>query len=375
MLVGAAAAWTLRYDLSMADAPPSVGLGVRVLLVVAATVVIVAGLRAAQAVLVPFMVSVFLSILCVPLVQTLRRWHVPTPVAVLAVVLMVMVVLGGVAALVGNSVNRFASEIDTYQRGFLDQAEGALTWLESHGVEISRQTALGAVDPGELLRLVSGTVKGLASALSNTVLVILTMVFILLEAAGFPVKLRAAMGGKDSKVGRFAKVTREVQRYLMIKTVVSLVTGALITGWVALLGVDFPLLWGLVAFLLNYVPSLGSIIAAVPAVLLAVLQFGPGRALIVAVGYLTVNTIIGNLVEPQLMGRRLGLSTLVVFLSLIFWGWVWGPVGMLLSVPMTVIVKIFLENTEDLRWVAVLLDSSRVVEATMEMETVGDRAP
>lgn len=355
----------------MADSPSSVGLGVRVLVIIAATVVVVAGLRAAQAVLVPFMVSVFLSILCVPLVQTLCRWRVPTPVAVLLVVVLVMVVLGGVAALVGNSVNRFAAEIDSYQQGFLEQAEAVLTWLDSHGVEISRETALGAVDPGALLRLVTGTVKGLASALSNTVLVLLTMVFILLEAAGFPVKLQVAMGGTDSKIWRFAKVTKEVQRYLVIKTAVSLLTGGLITGWVTLLHIDFPLLWGLVAFLLNYVPNLGSIIAAVPAVLLAALQFGPGRALVVAAGYFVVNTIIGNVLEPQLMGRRLGLSTLVVFLSLIFWGWVWGPVGMLLSVPMTVIVKIFLENTEDLRWVAVLLDSSRALEASLD--TAGDR--
>ena len=347
----------------MSESSSAVGLSARVLMVVAALVVIVAGLRAAQAVLVPFMVSVFLSIVSVPLVQVLRRWRVPTPVAVLMVVLVVMGILGGIAALVGNSVNRFASEIETYQQGFLQLANGFFTWLDGHGVELSRETALGAVDPGQLLRLVSGTVKGLASALSNTVLVILTMVFILLEAAGFPTKFRVAMGSAE-KIGRFAKVTREVQRYLAIKTAVSLVTGLLIAGWVGLLGVDFPLLWGLVAFLLNYVPSLGSIIAAVPSVLLAMLQFGPGRALAVALGYFAVNMILGNLVEPQLLGRRLGLSTLVVFLSLIFWGWVWGPVGMLLSVPMTVIVKILLENTEDLRWVAVLLDSSRVVEAT-----------
>ena len=121
------------------------------------------------------------------------------------------------------------------------------------------------------------------------------------------------------------------------------------------------LLWGLVAFLLNYVPNLGSIIAAVPAVLLALVQYGVGHALLVLMGYVAVNMLLGNLLEPVLMGRRLGLSTLVVFLSLVFWGWVWGPVGMLLSVPLTMIAKIFLENTRDLAWLAVMLDSPQAI--------------
>ena len=132
-------------------------------------------------------------------------------------------------------------------------------------------------------------------------------------------------------------------------------TGTVVGVAMAIVGIDFPVLWGVLAFLLNYVPNLGSILAAIPPVLLALVQFGVGRAIAVVAVFAAVNVLLGNLLEPRLMGRRLGLSTLVVFLSLIFWGWVWGPVGMLLSVPLTMIVKIMLENTPDLRWVAVLL--------------------
>ena len=137
---------------------------------------------------------------------------------------------------------------------------------------------------------------------------------------------------------------------------------------IAAMGLAFPMVWGLLAFLLNCVPSIGAIIAAIPAVLFALVQHGPGSALVVAIGYIVVNTAIGSLLEPHLIGRTLGLSTLVVFLSLVFWGWVWGPLGMLLSVPLTMIVKIFLENSEDLRWVAVMLDSGRAAAARLEME-------
>jgi predicted PurR-regulated permease PerM len=181
------------------------------------------------------------------------------------------------------------------------------------------------------------------------------MTFILLEAAGLPEKLQAAFGWEKEHMTRLSKARQEVQRYLGIKTLISTVTGVVIFLWVWLLGVDFPVVWGLLAFFLNYIPNLGSILAALPAVLLAGIELGLGRALLVALGYVTVNLVLGNFVDPYLMGRRLGLSTLVVFLSLLFWGWVWGPVGMLLSVPLTMMLKIVLENTRDFRWLAHLL--------------------
>jgi predicted PurR-regulated permease PerM len=165
-----------------------------------------------------------------------------------------------------------------------------------------------------------------------------------------------------------------VQTYLGIKTVVSFATGLFIAAWCAVLNLDFPVLLGLVAFMLNYIPTVGSIIAAVPALLLSLILVGTlGHALLVGLGYVVVNTLFGNILEPNLMGRRLGLSTLVVILSLLFWGWLWGPLGALLSVPLTVVVKIWLENTPDLRWVAILLDKSppKPVEVPVP-EPVGD---
>ena len=192
--------------------------------------------------------------------------------------------------------------------------------------------------------------------LQQTATVLLTMTFILLEATGFPAKLEAALG-KEGSIGRFTKVQSEVQRYLGIKAVISLATGILVGSWCAGLDVDFPLVWGLLAFLMNFIPTLGSLLAAVPPVLLALVQFGPGRALAVALGFIFVNLTLGTFIEPHFMGRRFGLSTLVIFLSLIFWGWVWGPIGMLLSVPLTMILKILMENSKDFRWLATLIDA------------------
>jgi len=190
----------------------------------------------------------------------------------------------------------------------------------------------------------------------NMFLVFLIVLFILIEASGFPGKLQAAFPNPEKTLGHFKAMTASVNQYMGVKAIFSLATGTLVWLLLALIGVDFAPTWGLLAFLLNFIPNIGSIIAAVPAILLALIQLGWPSALLTMLGYLVVNITIGNFLEPRFMGRRLGLSTLVVFLSLLFWGWVLGPIGMVLSVPLTMIVKIALAANEGTRWVAVLLE-------------------
>ena len=189
------------------------------------------------------------------------------------------------------------------------------------------------------------------------------LLVLLLEAADYRVKFRAALSDTVD-VGRLEKVTVDVQRYLFVKTVTSAVTGVLIWILCAVVGVDFPVLWGLTAFVLNYIPVVGSIIAAVPSVLLGCISLTWLGVLVLAIGYIVVNTAVSNFLEPTLMGRHLGLSPLIVFMSLVFWGWAWGPIGMFLSVPITMMVKILLENSDDLRWVATLMGSARSLKKT-----------
>jgi predicted PurR-regulated permease PerM len=184
--------------------------------------------------------------------------------------------------------------------------------------------------------------------------------------------MRAALGSPDADLDRFSKAAREIQKYLGLKTAISAVTGLLIGAWVAVLGLDFALTWGFLAFLLNFIPNIGSIIAAAPAVLLALVQLGLAKAILVAAGFVVVNVVLGNLVEPQLMGRTLGMSTLVIFLSLVFWGWLWGPVGMFLSVPLTMILKIGMENSRDLKPVAIMLDSTRAATERLRADAEDD---
>jgi predicted PurR-regulated permease PerM len=214
---------------------------------------------------------------------------------------------------------------------------------------------LGYINPEAVISLTVRLLEGLGSALSNIVLILLTVAFILFEASSFPVKLRTVLGDPQQGFPQFTRFIGDMERYMVIKTIISMVTGMLIWIWLSILGVEFPLLWGFLAFFLNYVPSVGSTVAAVPAVLLALVQFGIGRAVMAAAGYMAVNFILDNVIETRLMGRKLGLSTMVVFLSLVFWGSLLGPVGMVLCIPLTMTLKFACENNKGTQWIAVLL--------------------
>jgi predicted PurR-regulated permease PerM len=330
--------------------------GGRSLLLGASLVVLIAGLKAAAALLVPFMVAVFIAMLSLPVLNGLQTRGVPGGLAVLLTLLVPLVIVALIVVLVGGSVQGFADKTDSYKTLLRQKATSFTNWLRDQGIDVPPDVSRKLIKPDLAFDLVARTLGAAQAVMTNLVLVLLTVVFILSEAAGFPRKLEAAFGKGGEGWERVRRIKREVQRYLAIKSVISLVTGVTVGLLMWLIGIDFPLLWGLFAFLLNYIPNLGSILAAVPPVLLAIVQFGAGRALLVALVFTGINVLLGNMLEPQLMGRRLGLSTLVVFLSLVFWGWVWGPVGMLLSVPLTMVIKIMLENTRDFRWVAVLLD-------------------
>ncbi|WP_220754846.1 AI-2E family transporter, partial [Shewanella sp. KT0246] len=204
--------------------------------------------------------------------------------------------------------------------------------------------------------------SGLGNVMANLFLIILTIIFMLFEAQSLPKKFHLALDDPDMRLKQIDKFLHSVNQYMVIKTLVSIGTAIIIGVGLSIIGVDYALLWAVIAFLFNYIPNIGSIIAAIPAVLLAFIQMGPGAAGFTALLYLGTNTVMGNAVEPRFMGRGLGLSTLVVFLSLIFWGWLLGSVGMLLSVPLTMIVKIALESSEGGKWFAILLSDEIPVE-------------
>jgi len=280
----------------------------------------------------------------------------------LLVVTGMIAILAIVGVVVGTSVNSFYAQLPVYQTRLQEQVSSFQTFWETRGVLGTDKILLGYVNPGAVMSMTARLLAGLGSTLSNIVLILITVAFILIEASSFPVKLRAILGSRQA-FPQFTRFVGDIERYMIIKTAISMTAGILIGIWLTILGVDFPVLWGFLAFLLHYVPNVGFLIAAIPAVLLTLIQLGPGSASLAAAGYLAINFVLGNMVEPLLMGRRLGLSTLVVFLSLIFWGSLLGPVGMVLCIPLTMTLKFACENNQGTQWIALLLGPEALTES------------
>ena len=372
----------------------------RFLITAAAFVIVVAGMRAAVEIIIPFLLAVFLAIICTPALFWLKNRGISTPFAIIIVSLVIITAGLMIGTILTASIADFTNDLPKYTNqlnaniqdmekrwnAWLDEQQekfhldnnGTPSPADSNATPTATDGSVGSannelkpkptkeplsvsqfLDAQAGVKMMGDLLAQLGNILTKGFLIYLTTLFILLEASILPGKIRAAMKNNVETYNNLSGIANDVKRYLAMKTAISLVTGLLIMVWLTILGVKYPIVWGLMAFLLNFVPNIGSIIAAIPACILAFLQLGTGMAALAALGYLAVNIVLGNLIEPRLMGQRLGLSTLVVFLSLVFWGWVLGPVGMLLSVPLTMTVKIVLQSHPESSKLAILLDSQK----------------
>jgi predicted PurR-regulated permease PerM len=334
-----------------------------ILLGMASLVIIVAGLRAGASLLIPLVFALFLAVLCYPSVQTLQRRRVPGIAAVGLTVTTVFILLIGPGLLVVAAVRQFVSAVPVYQERLVQMTNRTIAsardglpadWLPADFVLDSAQLP-GYFDPARAFDVLVNALSGFVTLLSVGFLIVFVTAFMLLEGTHRGQHAAAAMGPAARDV---ARIIREMQIYLQVKTLVSLLTGLAAGLWLTLLGVDFALLWGLTAFLLNFIPNLGSIAAVLPPALVALIQFGPSVMALVLLGYLALNALLGTMLEPFLLGRQLRISPLAVFLSVIIWGWIWGVAGALLAMPMTMGLKIVLEQSKDLQWIARLIEGS-----------------
>ncbi|MDQ5911756.1 MAG: transport protein TqsA [Pseudomonadota bacterium] len=337
------------------------------LFVCAALVIVLTGIQAASVILVPFLLALFIAIVCNPLIRWLMGWRLPQWAALL-VVLSVIVLIGFLlAGLVGQSLTDLTRSLPQYRQQLSQQLGWVIEKLALINIDVDRQQLMNILDPGAMVSLSIRLLSGLGGMMGNIFLILLTVAFMLLEASSIAGKVHLALRDPAMKLRQIDRFLAAVNRYLAIKTLVSLITGLAIGVLLWALNVKYFVLWGVMAFLLNYIPNIGSIIAALPVIAQVIVFQGPMMAALVSFGYIAVNTVMGNIIEPRWLGRGLGLSTLVVFLSLMFWGWLLGAVGMLLSVPLTIIVKIALESSDEGRWLALLLGPERELERELDI--------
>ena len=355
------------------------GTGFKVLLSLACVVVIVAGLRAASEMLIPVILGLFLAVVSMPILNWLGRRGVPRPFAVLLTILFDILIMFGLVFVASGVIPEFQGKTQVYAAKLRERVGDFTAWADAQLMSLSSiATKFG--ENGEVVEMEqiwtfneifnrywdtnliidfigqTEVVGRLTSLMAQTFFVLVIMIFILAESGRYPGKLRQVFRANGPDLRRFRNSSMEIQKYLGIKTAVSMVTGFLAWLVCTIFGVDFPILWGLVAFTFNYIPAIGSLLAAIPPVVLAlILNDTIWPTMGVMLGYLAINVTLGNFLEPMVLGNRFGISTVVVILSVLFWGFVWGPVGMFLAVPLTMMVKVMLDNSNDLRWLSVMM--------------------
>lgn len=329
--------------------------GLKVVIMLGMLVIILTGIKVAADIIVPFILALFIAIILNPMIRRLERIHVPRVLAITFVISVIIFLMALLLAYLGTTLNELTRTLPQYRTSLISPLQTLEPWLQRAGISVSVDELVKYIDPNAAMTVVTRLITQLSNAMTSIFLLLLTVVFMLIEVPQLPVKLQQLMSRPAEGMGAIQRALDSVSQYLVLKTVISLVTGLMVWILLALLDVRFAFVWALLAFSLNYIPNIGSVLAAIPPVAQVLVFSGLYDALLVVAGYLAINLVFGNILEPRMMGRGLGLSTLVVFLSLIFWGWLLGPVGMLLSVPLTIAVKIALEQNENGRSIAVLL--------------------
>ncbi|MBK5965854.1 hypothetical protein CCR95_17655 [Thiocystis minor] len=350
--------------------PPARGL-----IVAGAFALVVTLLEAAAPLLSPILLAIFIAIIAIPAIDWMRRKGAPKWVA-LVVVAFVLLDLGSLLALLTTgALEGFRESLPTYQERFMLLSQQFGGWMEGIGVENSTAAVPDLMDPNQVMNAVQRLLSNASGIFATGLLVLLTVIFILMEVPTMPAKLKAAFHLTEAGNARLRRLLDNINRYMRIKVLTSLATACCVWLLLIFFGVDFAALWAVLAFFLNFLPVIGNLLMMIPAVLLALVQIDLATALLVAAGYLVINTLIGNVIEPRIMGKGLGISTLAVFIALLFWGWLFGTVGMFLAVPLTTALIIALDASPHTRPLAILLgpEIKESPETTVEAETNEDR--
>ncbi len=338
----------------------------RIVIFTAAIFILIAGMMQAESFITLLLLAIFISIIGVHPVHWLDEKKVPHGLSVILVLLSMLLVIFGLSGIIGSSVSGFTSHLDKYETRLIDIQQSLNLTLHQYGLDLSSDSFNKVFDPGKILDFTASTLGQLGNVMSNATLIIFIVLFILLEMNSIALKAKI-LGSTEGKTMQYlSRIERSVRHYLVIKTIVSILTGLLIGLFLWIFGVEYAILWGLIAFLMNYIPNIGSIIAAIPAFLFAWIQLGFIDAMWVLGIFAVVNLFVGYVVEPRALGRGMGLSTLVVFLSLIVWGYILGIVGMFLSVPLTMIFKIVFEQSESTRPLAAMLGTDEDAKKLLE---------
>ena len=340
---------------------------------IAALIIIFAGVIYAKSIITPFLLALFISIICAQPISWLEKKRIPRWMALVSVILGMVVLFSSFAFLIGGTLSSFSGNLSKYEVSLTTIRNSFIQSLNENGLNIPLDQVSNLVQPARILEFTVGALNKLFNMMGNTFLIFLIIIFILMEFGSFSIKAKAIRNESDKSASYYSAILQNIRHYLGIKTLLCLSIGFLVYLSLLIIGVDYPLLWALIAGLMNYIPNIGSILATIPTVLFALVQLGLSGALWTLGSSMLIHNVLGNFIEPRIMGKGLGLSPLVVLLSLLFWGFVLGIVGMFLSVPFTMTIKIILEQNEKTKWIAVLLGTPAEAKAYLQQKELKEK--
>lgn len=328
---------------------------VRLLISVASVIAILAGMRAAAPILGPIFVALVITIAWSPGSDYLRKRGWRPSVAALTGIVLGILVIGLFVGLVWSSLLQLQDKLPGYAPRIQAIQEMIRSKMSNLPFETRGVFGSEVFQPSNIVGYGLSTIRRLTETAGNIVLLMLLMAFMMLEAMRFPAKLRRAVGSRAAAVERVTRFGESIRSYVVINAIFGLVAAFINTTLLIILGVDFPVLWGVMSFLLSFVPNIGFMIALVPPTLMALVEFGFTRPIIVVIAYTVINFVVDNVIKPRFVGATVDLSPLIVVVSLLFWGWLLGPMGALVAVPLTIGAKFFLESFEESLWIAHLM--------------------
>jgi len=338
----------------------------------AALVIIIAGLKIGAPIINPILMAVFFSIIILHPINWLKDKGVNGVLSILIVSFGLLVIFFGIGGAATKSVMEFSQNLPSYKKELDEITSSSIILLDGYGIDVSSESVTSSFSPGSVFGYASKFIGSIGGVFGQIALLILVAAFIIGESTSFPVKLKVILKNPSISLKNITSIAKNIRYYLVIKTVTGLIGGVSVAIVLFIMNIQFAIVWGILVMLMRYIPNIGSIIAAIPIMLFVLIQEGLTGVLYVGIAYGIINFIIGQIIEPKFLAKGMNLSTLAVFLSLVFWGWTLGNVGMLLAVPITMGIKISLEARDNSRWIAIMLGSEKSAKEALLQKGYGD---
>ncbi len=342
---------------------------------VAAGIIVIAGLKIGAPIINPVLMAVFFSVIIYHPIDWLKRKGVNGTLSIIIVVFGLAIVLFGMGGAVTRSIIQFSQNLPYYKNELHEITRSSITLLNGYGLNISTETVSDNLNAGSALGYASKFLTGVGGLLGQITLLVLVAAFILGETNSFPIKLKVVLKDPEVSLDNITIISKNIRYYLGVKTITGLIGGTTVAIVLFIMKVEYAIIWGILVWLMRYIPNIGSVIAAIPIMLFVLIQDGLTGVLYVGIAYGIINFILGQIIEPKFLAKGMNLSTLAVFLSLVFWGWVLGDVGLLLAVPITMGMKISLEARENSRWIAVMLGSEESAKEALNQKATKKEQP